>query len=374
MISEEHLYRMALTSIPGIGLTSARRMLSATNSATWLFKNRKEAQEVLTGIPGKIIANLDCPDILRRCEAELEFAEKNNIACLIDTDEAFPSRLRECEDAPLVLFYKGNADLNRLHVVSIVGTRHATDYGRDLCAAMMRDLKSFAPDILIVSGLAYGIDIAAHRASLSNGMDTVGVLAHGLDRIYPYVHKSVAAEMLNHGGLLTEFPSGTNPDRQNFIMRNRIIAGVSDATIVVQSARKGGALITASIASSYNRDCFAFPGRVGDVYSEGCNEIIRRNQAAMIRCAEDLLEAMNWTADTRTQKKQPIQRQLFPDLSEDEGGVVKVMEKYPDGIQINKLTIEANLPINKLSSILFSLEMKGVVKASAGAVYRLLSL
>ena len=373
MISEEHLYRMALPHIPGIGLTTARRILAATESATWLFKNRKEAQEVLTGIPSKIISNLDCPEVLRRCEAELEFAEKHSIVCLIDTDEAYPSRLRECEDAPMVLFYKGNADLNRLHVVSVVGTRHATDYGRDLCTSMMRDFKAISPDILIVSGLAYGIDVAAHRAALSNGLDTVAVLAHGLDRIYPYFHRNVAAEMLEHGGLLTEFPSGTNPDRQNFVMRNRIIAGISDATVVVQSAIKGGALITASIASSYNRDCFAFPGRVGDEYSEGCNEIIRRNRAAMICCAEDLLEAMNWVTERNSQKKQPIQRQLFPDLSEEEGNIVKVMEKHPDGIQINLLTLEANLPINKVSSILFSLEMKGVVKASAGAVYRLLS-
>ena len=363
---------MALTRVPGIGLTTAKRMIAAVGSASWIFKNRGKIKEELTGLSSKTIRGLDSPDILRQCERELEYAEKNKITCLIDSDEAYPSRLRECDDAPIVLFYRGNADLNSLHIINIVGTRHATNYGRDLCESLIRDLKGMVPDAIVVSGLAYGIDIAAHRAALRYGIETVGVLAHGLDRIYPYLHRNTAAEMLGHGGLLTEFPSGTNPDRQNFIMRNRIVAGIADATIVVESAIKGGALITASIASSYNRECFAFPGRVGDEYSEGCNDLIFRNKAAMIRSANDLVEAMNWSTSPGADKKGPVQRQLFPEINEEERGIVKIMQRHPDGIQLNQLTLEAGLPVNKTSGIMFSLEMKGVVKASAGAVYRLL--
>lgn len=226
------------------------------------------------------------------------------------------------------------------------------------------------PNALIVSGLAYGIDIHAHRAALQHHFKTIGVLAHGLDRIYPAEHRKTAVSMLEQGGLLTEFTSGTNPDRQNFVKRNRIVAGMSDATVVIESAAKGGALITAELAESYHRDCFAFPGRYNDEYSIGCNNLIRKNQAVLITSAEDLVKAMGWESSPKTEKT--VQRELFPDLSEEEERIVKRLGKMPEGLQINTLVIDTNIPVNRMSALLFELEMKGVIRALAGGVYRLI--
>ena len=231
-------------------------------------------------------------------------------------------------------------------------------------------LQELLPDVIIVSGLAYGIDIHAHRAALQHKMETIGVLAHGLDRIYPSVHRRTAAEMTQCGGLLTEFMSGTNPDKQNFVKRNRIVAGISDATIVIESANKGGSLITAEIAESYHRDCFAFPGRINDMYSAGCNELIRSNRAVLLQSAEELIKAMNW--DSEVQAPAVIQRQLFPELDENEEKIVSLLQKHPDGIQINTLVVESNIAINRMTGILFELEMKGIIRTLAGGVYKLI--
>lgn len=296
--------------------------------------------------------------------------KKNHIACLTCDDEAYPSRLRECDDAPLVLFYRGTSDLNQRHIISMVGTRNATDYGKDICMRFIGELKELLPDVIIVSGLAYGIDIHAHRAALQHKMETIGVLAHGLDRIYPSVHRRTAAEMTQCGGLLTEFMSGTNPDKQNFVKRNRIVAGISDATIVIESANKGGSLITAEIAESYHRDCFAFPGRINDMYSAGCNELIRSNRAVLLQSAEELIKAMNW--DSEAQAPAVIQRQLFPELDENEEKIVSLLQKHPDGIQINTLVVESNIAINRMTGILFELEMKGIIRTLAGGIYKLI--
>lgn len=369
-MKEEQLYSLALTRIPGLGLIGAHRLLETVGSATTIFKEAQHIDELAPGISPKLKEALNCPDVLRLCEAELKFAEKNQIRCLTFQDEDYPSRMRECDDAPIVLFYRGSTDLNRLHIINMVGTRHATEYGKDICQRFLRELHELLPDVLVVSGLAYGIDIHAHRAALEFGLDTVGVLAHGLDRIYPSVHRHTAVEMLSHGGLLTEFPSGTNPDRQNFIKRNRIVAGISDATIVVESAAKGGALITADIAESYQRDCFAFPGRVGDEFSIGCNNLIRNNRAALLQSAEELVKAMAW--DTVCQKPQAIQRELFFDLSPEEEVVYKLLQQQENGMQINSLVVSANIPINRMTGILFEMEMKGIIRALAGGVYRVI--
>jgi DNA processing protein len=235
----------------------------------------------------------------------------------------------------------------------------------------MQDLADLCPDTLIVSGLAYGIDIHAHRNALKHKLPTVGVLAHGLDRIYPSAHRKTAIEMMDHGGLLTEFMSGTNPDRQNFVRRNRIVAGMSDATIVVESAAKGGALITAELAESYHRDCFAFPGRVTDIYSAGCNELIKNNRASLILSAEDFVNAMGWASNHR-KPKEAVQRELFLDLSDEEKNIVELLQETPEGIQINTLIVKANIPIHRMSPLLFELEMKGVVRALAGGIYQLI--
>lgn len=369
--SKEVLHCLALQQMPGVGLVSARVLYDVFGNATDVFVRKDELVHYTQPAQRRLVNQLDNPEAFRRAERELEFATRNGIDAICIGDRRYPSRLRECPDAPLVLFFKGAANLNALRVVSMVGTRKATDYGRQLCADFVRDLKTLCPEVLIVSGLAYGIDIAAHRAALDNQLPTVGVLAHGLDRIYPPVHRNTAVEMLAQGGLLTEYMSETNPDRQNFVQRNRIVAGMADAVVVVESAAKGGALITAGLATDYHRDCFAFPGRVGDPCSLGCNALVRDNKAALILSAEDFVKAMCWdTASTRRQTPEAIQRQLFLDLTPEEEALVAALRPHRDGLQINMLVVEADIPINRASALLFELEMKGVVRALAGGVYK----
>lgn len=367
---EEQIYSIALTMIPGIGHIGAKRLIDGMKSATDVFRLRKEIPQYIPDVSHKVVNALDCPQAIARAELECEFLHKNRIQCLTFYDENYPSRLRECEDAPIVLFFKGNTDLNALHIINMVGTRHATDYGTQICATFLRDMKALCPDVLVVSGLAYGIDINAHREALANDLPTVGVLAHGLDRIYPYVHRKTAVDMLEKGGLLTEFLPGTNPDRHNFVSRNRIVAGMSDATIVVESAEKGGSLITAELAEGYHRDCFAFPGRMNDEYSKGCNRLIRDNKASMLLSAADFVRTMGWNAPDASENV-IVQRSLFLDLTEEEQQVVHLLEKHGN-LHINSLVVEADIPVHKMNAILFELEMKGVVRVLTGGMYQLL--
>mgnify|MGYP003270175017 FL=1 len=369
---EEQIYSIALTMVPGIGHIGAKHLIDGMGNAVDVFRLRKEILERIPEVSQRVIEALDCPQAVLRAEQEYEFIRKNRISCLSFHDEAYPSRLRECEDAPVVLFFKGNADLNSLHILNMVGTRNATDYGTQICASFLRDLKAVCPDVLVVSGLAYGIDIHAHREALANELPTVGVLAHGLDRIYPHVHRKTAVDMLEKGGLLTEFLSGTNPDRHNFISRNRIVAGMCDATIVIESAEKGGSLITAELAEGYHRDCFAFPGRMSDEYSKGCNRLIRDNKASLLLSAEDFVQAMGWNMQTTLSEKVSVQRSLFIELSEEEQKIVAILEKLGN-LQINSLVVEADIPVNKMTAILFELEMKGVIRVLAGGIYQLLN-
>ena len=268
---------------------------------------------------------------------------------------------------------KGNAELNRRYVIDIIGTRRCTSYGQDLIHRFVSDLRQLCPDVLIVSGLAYGVDICAHRNALQQGFDTVGVLAHGLDQIYPYAHRDTAAQMIGQGGLLTEFMSQTNADKPNFVRRNRIVAGMADATILIESGAKGGGLITADIAQSYARAVFAFPGNVGQPYSEGCNNLIRDNGAGLISNAEDFVKAMGWLDETRLQQAiaDGIERNLFPDLSPEEQQIVSLLQQT-NGLQLNIITVKTGIPIGRLTALLFQLEMKGVVKPLAGGIYHLL--
>ena len=369
---EEQMYSIALTMVPGIGHIGAKHLIGGMGNAVDVFRLRKEIPERIPEVSQRVIEALDCPQAVLRAEQEYEFIRKNRISCLSFHDEAYPSRLRECEDAPVVLFFKGNADLNSLHILNMVGTRNATDYGTQICASFLRDLKALCSDVLVVSGLAYGIDIHAHREALANELPTVGVLAHGLDRIYPHVHRKTAVDMLEKGGLLTEFLSGTNPDRHNFISRNRIVAGMCDATIVIESAEKGGSLITAELAEGYHRDCFAFPGRMSDEYSKGCNRLIRDNKASLLLSAEDFVQAMGWNMQTTLSEKVSVQRSLFIELSEEEQKIVAILEKLGN-LQINSLVVEADIPVNKMTALLFELEMKGVIRVLAGGMYQLLN-
>lgn len=370
MNNDECLYDIALTQVPGIGVMWGRTLLDIFGSARNVFTRRKELPKLMPDASPRIVDMLDCPQALERAKVELEFVQKNNLRCLTSGDPDYPSRLHECNDAPIVLYYKGSAELNARRVISMVGTRQATEYGRQLCNRFLRELKDICPDVTVVSGLAYGIDIQSHRAALENQFPTIAVLAHGLDRIYPHAHRKTAVDMLPTGGLLTEFVTGNLPDRYNFVSRNRIIAGMADATIVVESAAKGGSLITADIAGSYNRECFAFPGRTTDELSRGCNLLVRENKASLILSAEDFAGMMGWS-EKRAAKRKPVQRQIFPNLSEEEQSVVTTLQSMGE-LHINSLTVETGMPIHKMNALLFEMEMKGILRVLAGGMYQLL--
>jgi DNA processing protein len=270
-----------------------------------------------------------------------------------------------------MIYTKGNCDLNNGKFIGIVGTRNATETGKENCKKLISDLSLAQPNSIIVSGLAYGIDICAHKSALDASLPTIGVLGHGLDRIYPSSHRSTAVKMLQNGSLLTEYLSQTNPDRQNFVQRNRIIAGLCDAIIVVESAVRGGALITAELANEYNRDVFAFPGRVGDEWSAGCNALIKNNKASLIESANDILQFMNWEKQNSNQLSSTVQTALFLDLSNDEQKIVGTLRQNTDGLQLNELAIQLEKPVSKISSLLLEMEFKGLVKCLPGNLYKI---
>ena len=372
--SKETLYAMALTRMNYFNLTALRGLYEAAGNATAIMENRRNIRDILPDASPRLVEQLlRMDEPLRRAEAEMEYDAAHGITPLTISDNRYPQRLRECDDAPLVLFYKGNGDLNQQRTISIVGTRHCTSYGQDLVRRFITGLHQLCPRVLVVSGLAYGVDINAHRQALAQGYETVGVLAHGLDDLYPPRHRQTADEMVENGGLLTEYFTMTQPDKVNFVRRNRIVAGMCDASILVESAAKGGGLITMRIAREYNRDTFAFPGAVGAPYSEGCNSLIRDNGAQLITSAQDFVDAMGWNDDATLMqaKKQGIERQIFPQLSAEEQMVVNCLREQNDQ-QINMLTVKTNLPIARLSSMLFELEMKGVVRNMAGGTYHLM--
>ena len=363
------IYQIGITLVKGIGNIIAKQIVENLGNPELLFKEKPRILERIPGISSRVIREIKNPEVLNRAEKEILFIEKNKISPFFITEPDYPQRLKEYVDSPMMLYYRGNIDLNASKIISIVGTRHATSYGKEITQTLLKDLAAIYPDMLIISGLAYGIDIAAHRAALREKLPTVGVLAHGLDRIYPYQHKPTAVEMLKNGGLLTDFPSGTNPDRQNFVKRNRIIAGISDCTIVVESAIKGGALITANIASSYNKDVFAMPGKSNDLYSQGCNKLIKEKKAALIENAEDVLREMCWDK-FKKEKPRAIQRTMFYELSSDEQSVMDILSKT-ESMHLNILAVELNIPVSKLSVILFDMEMNGVIRRMPGGMYRL---
>jgi DNA processing protein len=304
--------------------------------------------------------------LMQRAEKEIRFLEKYKIIPIFYLDKAYPERLKHCIDSPVMMYYKGTADLNAHRIVSIVGTRRATTYGKECCQSMVMDLSGYK--ILIISGLAYGIDSCSHKSALDNGLMTVGILAHGLDIIYPAINRSLAERMLDQGGLLTEFMSETQPDRENFPKRNRIIAGMSDAVVVIEAGKKGGALITAGIANSYNRDVFAVPGRIYDPLSEGCNHLIKTNQAALIQSAADIIYIMGWQDQNKNMAiSQPT---LFHELSNDEERIVKMLELHGES-SIDLLCINTELTMSKVSAVLLDLEFKGIVKCLPGKMFRL---
>ena len=369
-IISEQVALLALSKVQATQLAVIHSLIEEVGSAKELIENAGNIKDIVPEAGPRLCELLNDESLIVNAEKEIEFIEKNNIRLICKGDKDYPYRLAECNDAPLVLHGMGNADLNAKHIVSIVGTRHASEYGKSVCENFVADLAKFVPGTLIVSGLAYGIDVCAHRAALKAGLPTVGVLAHGLDRIYPTAHRSTAKSMIENGGLLTEFMSGTNPFPQNFVQRNRIVAGMADATVVIESASKGGSLITASLATGYDRDCFAFPGRINDQYSQGCNELVSRNRAALITSAYDFVEAMNWEMTTKKKSAEDLQTELFPDMSPEETAVMTALRENSDGLQVNQMVVQLNTPINKLLPLLFEMEMKGYIKAVAGGCYR----
>ena len=373
-MEQELFYVMALTRLTNFNYQQALELYKMVGSAQLLYEHRTEIGDIIHDASPHLMAALqDWDDAMKRADFEQKYMYEHGIRGLVFTDEDYPQRLLECPDAPLVLYYKGNADLNQAKIISIVGTRRVTTYGQDIVRRFVSHLKRYCPQLLIVSGLAYGVDINAHREALVNGYPTVGVLAHGLDTIYPYHHRDTAAEMLNHGGLLTEFMTQTNADKPNFVRRNRIVAGMADSVILVESAAKGGGLITCEIAQSYNRAVFAFPGNVNAEFSKGCNNLIRDNGAGLISDAEDFIQAMGWQDEAQRQRAlaDGIERSLFPELSAQEQQIVSLLHETND-VQLNILSVKTGIPIGQLTALLFQLEMKGVVKPLAGGMYHLL--
>ena len=376
-MEQEIFYAMALTRLTNFNFQQALALYKAVGSAQLLYEHRHDIGDIVKDASPRLTEALkDWNDAMKRAETEYRFMEEHRIRALTLTDDDYPQRLKECPDAPIILYYTGNADLNQKRIVSIVGTRRMSTYGQDLIRRFIVDLRTLCPEVLIVSGLAYGVDICAHRQALANGYPTVAVLAHGLDQIYPYRHRDTAAEMLNHGGLVTEFMTQTSADKPNFVRRNRIVAGMADSTILIESAAKGGGLITCEIAQSYDRSVFAFPGNVGQEYSAGCNNLIRDNGAGLISNAEDFVKAMGWP----TMKDMPLWLELsprsaggtqIPDLSPEEQQVVSLLQQEND-LQLNVITVKSGIPIGRLTALLFELEMKGVIKPLAGGTYHLL--
>lgn len=360
-------YQIALTMMPGIGGINAKKLISYCGGIEGVFKEKEQSLLKIPGI-GKHLAravrNFNQYD---RVEQEMLFIEKNKIKTFFFTDKGYPERLKHCDDGPILLFLKGNADLNSRRMIAIVGTRSISEYGKTKCDEITEGLKKYSP--VIVSGLAYGVDARAHKGALQHKLQTVGVLGHGLDRIYPPLNANLAEQMVNeNGGLLTDFVTQTKPDRENFPKRNRIIAGLVDALIVIEAAKTGGALITANIANSYNRDVFAVPGKTTDIYSQGCNMLIKANKAFLIDTAKDIEYIMRWEPENR--KKNNAQQQLFVELDEDETIITNLLKNNGE-TSFDSLFNQSGFSFSKTSSILLNLEFKGIIRPLPGKMFKL---
>jgi DNA processing protein len=366
-ITDNLAHKIAISLIPGIGSVTARNLIAYVGSVEGVFLEKEKNLIKIPGIGEVNAQRVVRQNVLDRAKREVDFIQKNRIQTFFYLDENYPTRLKNCSDAPIILYYKGNANLNERRIISVVGTRNATNYGKDICDELIRSFSEKSYQIVVVSGLAYGIDVHAHKACLKYNIPTVGVFAHGLDTIYPSLHAPIAGKMLENGGLLSDFISETKIDRQNFLRRNRIIAGLADATVIVESAEKGGALVTADIANSYNRDVFAFPGRSTDLYSRGCNKIIKLNEAVLVESLADIEKAMNWDVKVSTTKA--VQTSLFVELTTDEQKLVDLL-KGSDRF-VDEITFETRLPMSKISALLLGLEFKGLVTSLPGKMYRL---
>jgi DNA processing protein len=364
MQTSHEIFKIAFANLHGIGPARGAQLISKIGSVEEFFSLKSREIYLRTGIAKSIVQNLNRENAIREAERQFSFNYKNDIKTHFFLDSDYPRRLKQCQDQPMILFSKGNMNLNQEKIVSIVGTRNQTDYGKSILEELIDSF--IGNSILVVSGLAYGVDISAHRLCIESSISTIGVLGHGLDRIYPAKHKNTAFKMLERGGLLTEYGIGTNPDRENFPMRNRIVAGIADATIVVESKTKGGSIITAELANDYNRDVFAFPGDIKRPYSEGCNKLIQKEKAHLIMNGNEFLQLMNW--DNKQLK--PKQKMLFEHFDEDEKMILEILSNQSD-LHMDVLSMKTQMSASKINVIMFNLEMKNAVKQIPGRRYRL---
>ena len=367
---EELMYRVALHLLPGIGPVLARALLSYCGSIENIFRKKKAQLEKIPGIGTERARLIQKNDLFRKAEEEIHFMKKNGIRPLFYLDKDYPTRLKNCDDAPLMIFYKGNVNLNSSRMIAIVGTRFMSPYGKNITEMLIEDLEKYK--VVIVSGLAYGVDVQAHKSAIQNNIPTIGVVAHGLDRLYPAENKLTAENMILNGAIISEYPSKIKPDRENFPARNRIVAGMCDAVVVIESAEKGGALITADLANDYNRDVFAVPGRTTDYFSKGCNWLIRKNKAMLFESAEHIAEMMNWENNMQSDKlKNKSQLDLFISLNEEEKKLVEIL-RTGGQVGIDIIAAIAQIPVSKVSVSLLNLEFAGLLRSLPGKRYELI--
>ncbi len=365
-MDKDTLYQIALTMVPQIGDVHASTLLQHFEFAEDIFSARRSDLDKISGIGTVRAKSIKTFNNFKKAEAEIQFLEKYKIQVLTRRNQLYPKRLLHCYDAPSVLYYKGKADLNSSRILSVIGTRNHTEYGKEITERIIQDLAEY--NVIIVSGLAYGIDADAHRAALKYALPTIGVLAHGLDRMYPPSHTSLAKEMTATGGLLTDFTSGTKPDKQNFPKRNRIVAAMADATLVIETGLEGGSMITAELANNYNKDVFAVPGRMTDQKSAGCNYLIKTNKAALITSGIDILDFMNWS--NTSSKKVARQKELFIDFSTDEQQIIKMLEEKTP-LHIDEINLGCDLSSSSIAGAILNLELKGVISSLPGKMYKL---
>jgi len=363
MRHEELFYLLALQKVEGVGDIVAKKLISHCGNAENVFKSKASQLQSIDGIGNMVLQNLKDKTVFAKAESEMNFIQKNNINWCSFQDHDYPERLKHCFDAPVLLFTSGNINIPKKRIISIVGTRQITSHGIEFCKNLIAEIAPLDP--IIVSGFAYGVDIVAHQAAIENNLQTIGVVAHGLNQVYPKIHKKYVAKMEQHGGFMTEFWSTSNPEKENFVKRNRIVAGISEATIVIESAEKGGSLITANMANEYNRDVFAVPGRTTDKFSQGCNNLIKIQKANLLTSAADLMYILNWNTDNQVK---PIQKQLFISLNNDEQKVYDFLQKNGREL-LDIIALQCEFPIYKMASLLLDLELKGVVRPLPGKLF-----
>ena len=363
MSQENIFFLLALLRVEGVGDIMAKKLLTHFSTAEKVLNAKSSELASIDGVGTALLKNFKDSSVFEKARRELDFIEKNNIQVCTFLDNNYPERLKHCIDGPVVLFSAGNIDLKNQKIISIVGTRQITSYGTEFCRKLIEDLAPLNP--VIVSGFAYGVDIVAHQLAMDYNLQTIGILAHGLNQIYPKTHKKYMAKMEQNGGFMTEFWSSSNPDKENFVRRNRIVAGMTEATIVIESADKGGSLITANMASDYNRDVFAVPGRITDKYSQGCNNLIKIQKANVLTSAADLVYILNWDIEKKTK---PIQKQLFVSLDADEQKVYDYLLKTGKEL-MDIIALHCDFPIYRISGLLLNMELKGVIRPLPGKMF-----